>query len=346
MIVSRSTRTRQQRPLGLATLEMVLALPILLFVMALMVNFGTLTCWKVRALSVGRQAAWGTRWPRTGFNDPRPDYWPAGANATAVGAGNVPELDDPRVNHPVARGPLPYGTTVRSELLDPTRGLRRGTAEITRRPAMLGKMGPYELRARTHILDDKWQYQRMGMSSNRQRRIPVIYVLEKAARSYVSAYKGTVSAILNASFRSDLAPLDRDEEFLYYGQMFGWGNRAPDFHPALRGFSCSLDRSSAQRAVDRLIDHIEGEVIRGPDGRIVRRIPSVAQRMAGAFAGLYNRVVQEYERQIQTVPPLPASEVAPLQTQIAELKARIETLNEFATRLQTDHGPATQPNGG
>ena len=47
---------------GLAPLELVLALPILLFVMALIVCYGTISAWKVREHSVARLAAWETRW--------------------------------------------------------------------------------------------------------------------------------------------------------------------------------------------------------------------------------------------------------------------------------------------
>ena len=47
---------------GLAPLELVLALPILLFVMALIVCYGTISAWKVREHSVARLAAWETGW--------------------------------------------------------------------------------------------------------------------------------------------------------------------------------------------------------------------------------------------------------------------------------------------
>ena len=35
-------------------------------------------------------------------------------------------------------------------------------------------MGSYTIDAQTWLIDDKWQYQRMGMGSNWQRRIPVV----------------------------------------------------------------------------------------------------------------------------------------------------------------------------
>ena len=45
---------------------------------------------------------------------------------------------------------------------------------------MLQSMGRFRLDAANDLLDDKWQYGQMGMSSNRQRRIPVIYILATA----------------------------------------------------------------------------------------------------------------------------------------------------------------------
>ena len=51
--------TIRYRRRGLSPLEMVLALPFLLCIMALMVNFSDVACWKVRSLTVARQAVWG-----------------------------------------------------------------------------------------------------------------------------------------------------------------------------------------------------------------------------------------------------------------------------------------------
>ena len=99
--------------------------------MALIVNYGMIAAWKVRENSVARLAVWESRWPRSGATDPRPSYWPATATMESSDQGNVPGMDDSHVDLPVARGPLP-AATVNSELLDPTRGLHEGSAELTR----------------------------------------------------------------------------------------------------------------------------------------------------------------------------------------------------------------------
>ena len=308
---------------------MVLALPILLFVMALMINFGTAAAWKVRSLSIARHAVWGDRWPRTGTTNPRPDYWPQSAGVSFGDAGNVPILDDPRVDHLVARGPeLPGGTDVDRELLDPSRGLREGTARISREFPLLAKLGEYDLNARTVLLDNKWQYQRTGLWNNRQRRTPVIYMLARAPAYLVSEYLAAVRAILRFPLRVALRVLDRDDEYIYYSRFFGWRSRPPDFHPRLQRF-CSLDEDVAIERVEKLVDRIQGKVERDAEGNVVRRIPCLAEVMTGAFIGLYERAIEEGTDGIP--PDLSAG-------QIAQLRNNVSILNLFLPIVQGRHG--------
>ncbi len=306
---------------------MVLCLPILLMLMALMVNMGTRLCWKIRAHSVARLAAWGSRYPRIAQSNPRPDYWPESAEVGVEGTQDATLLDDPRVYQPVARGPLPFGADVNEELLDPTRGFRRGWARIARYYPMLRRMGPYESTTTTELIDGKWQYPQMGLSSNRQRRIPVIYALAKAPQATVNRYLQAASSLLGANFNKQQQPLDNDEEFLYYRGY------APDFHPRLRMFA-TLDLAVAAERVQELIDRIQGKVERGPDGS-VRRIPGVPEKMTRAFIGLYRGVIDQLEAQWAPDSPPPA-----VQAQIDELERKIEQLNKFLqTLLPTAGGP-------
>lgn len=310
---------------GLSTLELVLALPILLFIMALMINFGTVACWKVRALNVARDSLWSSRWPRLSVASPRPNFWPATAGAGGGDAGNLPALDDPRVNQPVARGPL-TGAVVNTNLLDPTRGLREGSATLDRRFTMLAKLGIYHLRAGTEALDNRWQYGQMGLLTNMERRIPVIYALQKASENLVTAYVQAVVAIYYAPFRQALSPLDRDDEFIFYGQLFHWSSGAPDFHPYLIQF-CSLDRALADERVTELIDRIQGK-------KKQPRVPDVAENMTRAFIGLYERAIQAYKDLINATPPPPPAQAADMQSKIDQLQKKIDTLNEFLQTLQ------------
>jgi len=310
---------RTRRRAGLSTLEMVLVLPFLLFIMALMINIGTIASWKVRTLSMARHAVWSTRWPRTGGSDPRPKYWPRSASNSSAGAGDIQELDDPRVDQPVARGPDLYGTKVDEELLDPTRGLRRGSAHLKRDYPLLAKMGAYDLNAKTHLLDNCWQYQRTGLSHNRQRRIPVIYELAKAPPGLANAYVSAVVTLLNAPCWRGLQPLDNDDEFRRYR------GSSPDFHPRLQKF-CSLDLELAAERVEKLIDKIRGKVERDADGKVISRTPCVAEKMAKAFIGLYKWAIFTLQGRPGTA------------GEIAQLQAKIDILEKFVQQLQSSDG--------
>ncbi len=225
-------RSRGLARRGLAPLELVLSLPIMLLIMALMVNFGTLACWKVRGLSMARLAVWGSRWPRSGDSTPRPAYWPAPGTVGTAGPVNVPQLDDARVDQPVARGPQFMQAQVNTELLDPTRGLRTGSAGLTRQYPMLGKLPQFQLTANTYMLDDRWQYPQMNMGSNTDHRIPILYTLPEAPDKYLNAYVQAYMNIINAPFQPQLQPLDNDPDFLAFQ------GSAPDFYPRLALF-CS-----------------------------------------------------------------------------------------------------------
>jgi hypothetical protein len=329
-------RPKNQRPKtkdvcrGLAMLELALTLPILLFVMALMINYGSMCVWKVREHSAARLAAWETRWPRTGATDPRPSYWPASATMSASNQGTVPGMDDARVDQPVARGPLPQAT-VNANLLDPTRGLRQGEAEYTRQYPLLHKLGAYTITARDWLIDDKWQYQRMNLSDNWQRRIPVIYSLAKAPASLVNAYVHSVLAIVRAPFAAQLRPLDNDPDFLYYGSLFGWGG-APDFHPRVR-IVCTTDRTLTDKSVKDLIDRIQGRRDTRP------RIPGVAEVMARSFLSLYQRAQSAFEAILKAQPPAPQQLLALAKSQIALLQGEIAELQQFLQQLQASRGP-------
>src|SRR5437762_13443616 len=126
--MTRTTRTRR----GLAPLELVLAIPLVLFVVALSVIMGAVSCWKVRAESVARDAIFSRRWPRGGPADPQESEWRV-ANATRgdQGGPSLPELDNPVFQNPLLRGPLP-GIGVNSQMLDPTSHARVGWSQLTR----------------------------------------------------------------------------------------------------------------------------------------------------------------------------------------------------------------------
>ena len=180
-------------------LELVLALPILLFIMALIINYGTVAAWKVRENSVARLAVWEMRWPRSGSTQSRARAigpprrrWNLPTRATC-GHGRQPRrpAGGPR---PVAGGDRQF----RSAGSDP--GLREGSADLDADYPMLAKMGNYTIspdvadRRQVAVPAD-------GDGEQLQRRIPVLYTLAEAPASLVNAYVQAVMAIDAGAFR-------------------------------------------------------------------------------------------------------------------------------------------------
>ena len=281
---------------GLAPLELVLALPILLLVMALIVAMGAAANWKVRALIVARNEAWRHRWPRTdvyGFQRLRPIEWPAAGSSTGMSGSDIPQLEHDAFEHPVIRGPLP-NIQVNDLRLDPTRGVLIGSSSLRRLPPLLPKLGTFEYDVRHPLLDNKWQHGQMGIG-NRTRRLPLIYQLDEnqAARQ---EYDAAVQAVLNNPLRPDLAVLDRDDELL------AWYGYYVDFHPRMSSF-CSLDRDLVYRRNVK---------------PLVQRIPQrrgMPARMARTFLSMYRA------QQALLDPPSPI------------LDAKIQQLEDFLNSL-------------
>lgn len=337
-----------------------MCLPMLLFIMALMMNFGTAATWKVRTLVVGRHAAFATRWPR-GMDDlPRPtvnvDYtaplpvriaWPQDAGMGSGGAGAIAELDDVRVNHPVVRGPLPYGALIDQDMYDLmtlSRGARQGNADLSREYPLLKALGPYGLRADCPLLDNDWRYQRMPWDNeawywdgwhNEHRRIPVIYDLgiitpqtdlveslyEHAG--YRSAFFAMAGALNWQDFMAmggpDLYGNDiRDDEDQFYENFFpqtytdaqGTVHNIP-FGRHHGRVTANLRRfcSTDEESIQQRVDDLIDR-IQGNDARNVAGVP---ERVARQYRRLYDAVIRRFNNPWPNDPPPGAGEVSSLQ---------------------------------
>lgn len=322
MITSPNVNSRPARR-GLAMLEMVLALPILLMVMALIVNYGAVATWKIRGLVAARHVVWSSRAPRT------PDAFPPPFGSDGIpqiqtgGPSYARRLDDlPALHQPAVRGPLPLGNRVNADLLNCNRGLQSGHATIDRRFPLLSSMGPYHLHARTEILSGGWQFGEMGLRHNRQRRVPVIYDLAKAPGSRYRAYVRAVDAILAPDLQQALRALDHDDEFIGYGRRFAgsalmpWGDTAPDFHPMLDSF-CTWDPRVVQYRVDSL----------------VQDVAAVPKNLARGFTRLYERAIKELEWRITNDPSLPPGQSGRRTDEIVQLMDKIDVLDTFLQSL-------------
>jgi hypothetical protein len=169
------------RRCGLAPLELVLSLPIMLFVMALIVNIGAVGAWKVREQTNARHASWRTMHLRTGDANPNPPLWPPDA-ATLRGAGG-PDVQDPQavwngepsLTAAPVRGPQiqpPFaGEPLRVNTLLEFRGdVHDGRAPLERRIPMLRGLlpnnGRYQMEIPHNVLDGNWEFHDLGYSDN------------------------------------------------------------------------------------------------------------------------------------------------------------------------------------
>jgi len=332
----RACRARAVRPRrrGVATLEMVLSLPILLLLMALIINYGTVASWKVRALSLARHELWSQREGRAGGALPQkqyyPVYWPSFPQGMSKGSGGWPlaSLDDPHVDLPVARGPMVGDFAVDRDLFDPTQAMREGNATVSRGFPLMSRLGRYTAEAATQALNGRWVWEVMGPRANRDFRVPLLYTVPQtgAEFGYATMYVQAVARIWYSSFQADLWPMDKDDEFIYWGRRFftegvpGWVPRrgAPDFY---RDFGwlhefCTTDEADVRGWVDNLIERLQG----GP-GR-----PGIAEQMRRAFRDFFQSVVDVLQRQLESDPPPPNA--ADIQRSIDDLNQKIEQLSQ------------------
>jgi len=329
---ARPSASRGRRARGLAAVELVLCLPILVFLGALMVNAGFHAKWKVASEVASRHAAYATRHPRWGLSAsfPRPPGWPA-PKTWGPGGSPPPANWDPAVlaavDHPVVRGPvLPLGRgTVTRELLDPTLGMCHGSASMDEPYPMLVLLGRCRLRTQTNLLENTWQYHELGVPSNGDWRIPGLYALASVPSHLSLAYFHAALRILDPALQRGLKPLVQDDEFLAYKQRFRWLDGQPDFHPRFPPEFCSLDHAMVREEVDRLIDRIQGK--RDP------RVAGVPENLTRWFIGFYRRAIRELEQLRDSVPPPPPDQIASINAEIADLKKKIATLDSFLQTL-------------
>lgn len=298
-------RIRRSRR-GLAPLELVLCLPVLLFVLALMVDSGSKSSWKLRGVVAARDAAWRSRWGRGG-NLPNPINWQPPATMSAEAAGAYPNLRMGDLDQPVVRGPELGTILVNRDLLDPARGAWIGRSRRVWTPPLLPKLGAATLDQTHPLLDGKWQYAQMGIPSTLSRRIPYLYTLPQAPGDLKAAYQMAVTALQTAPFRSALDVLDRDEEIRAYQGFYH------NFHPQVS--FCDFDRANvAQNQLPGLIRRIQGDVMMPLPGR------GLPATMARYFINMYT---QQRNRAL----------AAGQQAEAGLLQAKIELLNGYLQTL-------------
>jgi hypothetical protein len=296
---------------GLAPLEFVMCLPVLLFVLALMVDTGSKSCWKLRGMVAARDAAWRTRFERSSGPLGNPVAWPPPATMGVSPSGPNGRLESAPLNHPVVRGPTLGTFLVKSELLDQTRGGWVGQSQRTWTPPLLPKLGAAALNQQHPLIDNKWQYSQMGIPSTFWRRIPFIYILPQTDPELKAAYLAAVDAVQTAPFRRDLDVLDRDEEIrAYYGNYH-------NFHP--RVTFCDYDRP-------RVTTNQRASLVRRIQGGLTTQKPrnGIPGQLARFWINMYSQQLQAMKAAGATPSNSPAA--AALQAQIDVLKAYLNML--------------------
>ena len=315
---------------GLAMLELTLVAPLLLFVMALIVNFGTFAAWKVRAEGNARNKVWVDvvaryRDPQLNYPLPIPQNWAvSGATLTVTPTGApLSDLDDPRLNLPVVRGPLPFGTVVNSGLLDPATGFETGNAFLTRAYPLMSKWPAYHLQANNSVMYKGWEFWQMGLSGNVQRRTPLLYQMAQAPASYGDAFQQAALAVLAEQSTGAFAPLQNDPEWIMYmGSANNFYPQLPyPYLPPPMGCAvcCTTDENTMKQLVNSsLLDSRTGQ------------IPRLPQVLKNAYIAMYQTAISRLNAELNTVPSPSSATVAAVQAQINQLQQELSAVQQFS----------------
>ena len=312
---------------GLAPLELVLNLPIMLFVMALMILIGTGGAWKTRTNAVARQANWRSFEGRLGGQDPVPEGWPSGAVMTREASSPAIFRQDPWVNHRVVRGPMihsPAGTSlpVRPDILDLAGGMHQGRAELERPFPVFPSLPPhqYSFRRIDVALDgSRWQYHSMGLSENLTRRVLWTYNVD-----YQLQFSDPTERFIEAALRVLETFDDPRMKPLIGGDpevaRMGFG-QSPDFRPTIQTGQkrASLPALQGRRLRPTLCEGDPGKLYRDEVIPIRRSISEVPERMTDYYIGVYQARVGVL-RNRQNPEPGDNDEISRLQELIRQLQ--------------------------
>lgn len=292
------SRASIHRRRGLAPLELTLALPMLVFLMALMIDFGVAGAWKVRTQANTRYAAWRTVNARTGEFNPTPRYWPASAPLTTNAGADLPQSSQlwdsqQALLCPCIRGPQLTAPSAPVTVNVPGRMEMDGTVlegnAILERPVPLLKTalpgGKFRFNLKQDVFDNQWQFYSLGIGWNTDIRADVWWDVE---HSDLSALDGTVDSflqLLNDDLKTlqtnpkqgDLYPLDNDDEFTRYD---GWP--PPDFYPRLSG-RCESDPQLVYMSIVSRLDK-DGQPIQNS---LLSRIDRLPCTMSNSFTSMY-----------------------------------------------------------
>ncbi|MDB5386394.1 MAG: hypothetical protein JWM11_2040, partial [Planctomycetaceae bacterium] len=171
---------RRRARSGLAPLELVMSLPLMLCVMALMINFGNAATWKIRSATAARLAVWRARPLWSAGGDPKPaNWWPPTATMSVLGTSRIPQVDaiwnQPDIAQNWIKGPVftagnGYLIVRDNRVNEMSEGLGNGDASVSMKFPFMPAMGNMSLHADHNLTQTLWQFHSMGYGYNTQRR--------------------------------------------------------------------------------------------------------------------------------------------------------------------------------
>ena len=364
--LSHKKTSHSHRRSGLAPLELVLVTPFLVFVGALMVNFGDAALWKIRSQANVHYAMTQTQpfrassYANDPVRNPRPQSWPSPATWGSSGGANIDRLQNESWNVPdqeetfavqgdpiqdsfagsgqwTKNAPIPASSNSievdRRMFME--RGVHRGRVGVQQHYPMLSKIisptGNYSFDNNSEQLSGDWDYGNLGLRANGYRRTFDLYGIEPDELSN-----------FDQSLISNFEQAVQDLQGAYASMSASSGPAPINQHP-----------------VDPLDDDAEWQLYTGgspnfhPHPRgcdlelrefllrpasgatspyerhlfAVRRLP---RRMADSWIGMYQREIARQRGNPPTIPPQPP---LPGGMDIPELEAEIANLDRFLQRL-------------
>jgi len=356
-------------------------LPLLMMFMGLIIVFGYASVWKIRSEVVARDVGWKIRHPRDGsythnsnvdlqgsrvFELHERSYeWPEARDGNEILESRV--NGDQRIQNfsnqeilqaPIIRGPVPE-IVVDTNLLDFSRGVRRGNAEIDRPSPIMSEMGRVNYDTPNSFIDDDFKYMRMGIG-NFSRRIPRIWETDL---DFVYDEESIRSLIFEINGMRDPLVMAIDEDMDFYTWMtrlhfwvrnendnwerrFLMGNPIP-LPPNPRSYRFIFDFSASRSAAARNSPPFRSSSYR--DGReavrqdietnYLRIIDEKPIRMAEETQRLFQRIIRANDNEFDPLDPdaVPRGEYcfpALSQGEVSFLEGAIEDLGRYIERLR------------
>ena len=289
---------------GLAPLELVLSLPILLLVMGLMIVIGWGAVFKVRTQTHAREAAWRVLWRANPRSDParlaNSPGFPAPAEMNAdLRAGPSLLQGQPLAlalfdAHPSTRGPVLVDPNTGSHLqvdrsvFELQDGLVKGNARMQRGFPLLAELPPrgYRFDVDLSVLDNRWQFWQQELSNNRSRRSLQLYPelaghWQNLTRSQSLRFQQVAAQLRNDPQRAAMELLERDLELRsYYGSF-------RDYYPSAGGRTVAPQE--LQQITNRLIERISGR----PRPRSSLGQAGVPGRLTRDFLNMYRDLLEQ-----------------------------------------------------